>query len=267
MQREQIELQGIQFPSSIREDGVSIEILQLDTKRSLASRNLDNWISENYPSSDRPWGVVSHARSKEETLFLVLSYKRVLRTRYKVQSGRLSKQQEETTEPEIGEFHVRKDGMIELYSVAAKQRNIVIQSLAEFFGGDKNVASVLSLSNEAMIKLMKDATEVSSVSLTGIGNPFFSDVTLSGSDPANSRTYKELLSASATIKSFRGKFQSDSTERGSEESASSLMLLTITNNCKIRFYGGQIPVSQSDIEDFASRVRKLAKTALAEEST
>ncbi len=263
MQREQIELQGIQFPTSIREDGASFEILQLDAKTSLASKELDRWISENYPGSDRNWGVIASARSKEEVLFLVLSYKRVLRTRYKLQSGRLSKQQEEATEPEIGEFHVRKDGMMELYYVPAKQRNMVIQSLGEFFGGDKNIASSLLLSNEAMAKLMKEATEVSSVSLTGIGNPFFSDVTLSGSDPVNSRTYKELLSSSATIKSFRGKFQSDSSDSGGEGDGT--LLVTVTSSCKIRFYGGQVPVSQSDIEDYASRVGKLAKISMPSE--
>jgi hypothetical protein len=263
MQRGQIELQGIQFPSSIREDGASVEMLQLDARKSLASKNLDDWITNNYPGSDRNWGVITNSRSKEEVLFLALSYKRVMRTRYKLQSGRLSKQQEETTEPEIGEFHVRKDGLIELYSVPAKQKNMVIQSLGEFFGGDdKDIASPLLLTNESMMKLMKDAAEVSSVSLTGIGNPFFSDVTLSGSDPSNSRTYKDLLSSSAAIKSFRGKFQSNSPESGGE---SSFLLTTVTNSCKVRFYGGQIPVSQSDIEDFTSGVRKLAKLSRTEE--
>jgi hypothetical protein len=267
MQREQIELQGIQFPTSIREDGASVEITQLDSTKSLASKELDNWISDNYPSSDRNWGVIASARSKDEALFLVLSYKRVQRTKYKLQSGRLSKQQEEGTEPEIGEFHLRKDGLMELYCVPAKQKNMVFQSLGEYFGGDdKNIASPLFLSNEAMVKLMKDATEVSSVSLTGIGNPFFSDVTLSGSDPVNSRTYKELLSSTATIKSFRGKFDSDTPNGGSEADVSSLMIITVTSSCKIRFYGGQIPIAQSDIEDFALRVGKLAKVSLPSES-
>lgn len=253
MQREQIELQGIQFPAAIREEGASIEILQLDSK-SQALKDLESWATENQLDAERKWGVISHARSKEESVFLALSFRRVTRTRYRVQSGKLSRQQEEVTEPELGELHIRKDGVLELYSVPAKQKNMAVQSLGDFFGG-KEAAQTLGIPKDAMIGLMKEAVEVSSVSLTGIGNPFFSDVTLSGSDPANSRTFKELL-PSATIKSFRGKFHLDSgSDSGDGES---LVIATINSSCKVRFFGGQTPLAQADIEEFVSRVRKIA---------
>lgn len=245
MQREQVELQGIQFPVTVREDGASIEIVELRS-----SRNLDQWASENHFGSERPWGIISSAKSKEESFFLALSFRRVNRTRFKMQSGRLSKQQEEVTEPEVGELHLRRDGALEFYSVPAKQRNMIFQSLEESFS--KESLSSLTISKQSMLSLMEDAIEVSSVSLTGIGNPFFSDVTLSGSDPANSRTFKELL-PQATIKSFRAKFQVDS-----ENEEQSSIMITISNNCKLRFYGGQGVLSQSDVEDYVSKVRKVA---------
>ena len=264
MQREQVELQGIQFPASIRDEGASVELLNIEGAN--LPKGLEDWVSENHLASERQWGIISQARSKEEILLLALSFRKVLRTRYKMQAGRLTKQQEESTEPELGEFHFRRDGAMELYSVGAKQRNMVLQSLGEALG-DKQAAKPLFLSKESMLSLMSEATEVSSVSLSGIGNPFFNEMSLSGADPSNSRTFKEMLS-SGVIKSFRARYHIDSSagsEGGAQGKLDSL-LVTVSSNCKVRFYaGGQVVLSQSDVEEFLARVRKLASSEVATE--
>ena len=92
---------------------------------------------------------------------------------------------------------------------------------------------------------MSEAIEVSSISLNGLGNPFFSDASFSGADPVNSKTCKELI-ASGEIKSFRGKFQA------SGDGDSSLLVVGVSSSkCRTRFYGKDI--AQQDIEEFSKR--------------
>ncbi len=215
------------------------------------SDNVAEWAKDNTLEGDRQWGIISQAKSKEESLFLSLSFKRVQRNRLRLQNGRVERIQEEATEPEIGEFHVRKDGIIELYSFGAKHKSLLNHSLKDFFG-ENQAPSQLYLSKDAMRSLMVEAIEVSSVSLTGLGNPFFNDATFSGTDPANSKTYKDLA-ASGEIRSFRGKFQGSSSD-----SSGAPLMVTVNSNCKLRFFGGQTPVLQEDIEDFAKKVASIA---------
>jgi hypothetical protein len=246
MQRGQIQLQGIEFPFTTREQGTTVELV------SVKSRDYTDWIEENRLDGDRQWGIISHAKTTRENLLLSLTFRRVMRTRYKFQNGRIEKTQEETTEPELGEFHFRKGGLLELYSLSARLRGFVMKSLTESFGKDTPASFVLK--KDAMRSLMEEAIEVGSVSITGLSNPFFTDVSFAGSDPKGSKTYKELMQ-SGEIRSFRGKFQS-----GSEDSSSGPLSVGVSNNCKIRFYGGQNAVAQSDIEDFTEKVASVASS-------
>jgi len=250
MQKGQVQLQGIPFPYSVREQGASVELMKFESND---DQSMAKWAQENLLEGDRQWGVIAQSKSKEENLFLSLSFKRVQRSRLKLQNGRIERIQEEVTEPEMGEFHVRQDGILELYSYGAKQKTALAKSLSESFGND--CLKQLFLQKDAMKSLMTEAIEISSVSLTALGNPFFNDATFSGTDPANSKTYKEL-SASGEIKSFRAKFQS-----GESDSASAPLIVTVYSNCKLRFFGGQVPVPQSDIEDFAKKVTDIASDA------
>jgi hypothetical protein len=261
MQRSDIELSGIQFPQSIRDEGASVEILQLDARKSIATRDIENWITENSKGSENPWRIISHAKSKEESMLLVLSERKTISTRYKIQSGRLTKIQEETSEPEVGEIHLRRSGLLELYSVPAKQKRGALTSLADFFGGSEDTLSPLYFEKDAMMTLMEEASDVTSVSLSGIGNPFFSDITLSGPDPINSRTFKELA-PSAAIKSFKAKLGS----ANESEEGPDMMRVTVNNSGKVRFYGGRSPIPQASIEDYLTRVRKVATTATSDGS-
>ncbi|MDA4130088.1 MAG: hypothetical protein OK457_04915, partial [Thaumarchaeota archaeon] len=235
----------------------SVEILKLSAPKETA---IASWIKDNAFSrtaEDNRWGIIAQAKSKspEEMQFLTLSFKRVLRVRWKLQAGRLERVEEEATEPEICEAHLRiRDELLELYSFTAKQRTLLVKSMNESFGEDS--VSELFLSKDAMKSLMTEAIEVLSVSLTGLGNPFFSDATFTGTDPANSKTYRELL-PSGEIKSFRGKFQSS----GGDEVAGSPMLASISSSkCKVRIFGGQTPIAQSDVEEFVQRVANTASS-------
>lgn len=239
-----MQLEGIKFPSATREQGGSVELLKFD------SVDVSSWAKENMLEGDRQWGIISQAKSKDEDLFLSLSFRRVERTRLKLQNGRIERVQEEATEPEIGEFHFRGDGLLELYSLSAKQKSALTQSIRESFG--ENSIGQLYLSKDAMKSLMVEAIEVSSVSLSGLGNPFFNDATLSGTDPVNSKTYKDLV-GSGEIRSFRAKFQGASTE-----ASGAPLIVTVHSNCKLRFFGGKSPVAQEDIEDFAKKVASIA---------
>lgn len=224
----------------------------------MRSRDYSKWIAENMLEGDKQWGIISQAKNSEENILLSLTFKRVLRTRYKFQSGRIERIQEESTEPELGEFHFRKDDLLELYSCGAKQRTSILKSVSETFGTEEPISLVLS--KDAMRSLMEEAIEVNSVSITGLGNPFFTDVTLAGTDPKGSKTYKELL-LSGEIKSFRGKFQ-----MSSDDASIGPLMVTVSSNCKLRFYGGQTPISQSDIEDFARKVASLATSVVEEKA-
>ncbi len=231
MQKGNVELQGLQFPASIRDQGASVEILKTNVK------DVSRWAEENRLAQDRQWGIISRAKSKTEELFLGLSFKKVTRTRLVFREGRVERREEESTEPEIGEFHFRNDGVLELYSVGAKHRSLLIRSFTERFG--KESLEQLFLKKESMSKLMEEAVEVASVSLTGLGNPFFSDATLSGD-----------------LKYFRAKYSVDSSGE-----SSGVMMVTIHSNCKLRFFGGQNVQAQSDIEEFVTRVKTLASPA------
>ncbi len=102
MQRGQVQLQGFSFPFSIRELGTTVELISLKT------RDYSGWISENRLEGDKQWGVISEAKTKEENLLLSLTFKRVVRTRYRLQSGRIERVEEESTEPELGHFKFSK---------------------------------------------------------------------------------------------------------------------------------------------------------------
>jgi len=209
-------------------------------------------------AEEKQWGIVAQAKTKsiEEFQFLSLSFRRVLRVRWRLQAGRLERVEEEATEPEICEAHVKsRSGLLELYSYSAKQRTALLKSLKETFGEDS--ITELFLTKDAMKSLMTEAIEVLSVSLTGLGNPFFSDASLSGTDPANSKTYKELL-PTGEIKSFRAKYQPASS--GEDASIPPIMASVSSSKCKVRIFGGQYPVSQSDVEDFVERVANISSS-------
>lgn len=253
MQREQVQLQGIDFPETVRQEGASVELFRLESP---SFKDIEAWIVDNHFDTDRQFGFVSEANNKQEIMLLWLSFRRVIRTRYRVTAGRLSKLQEESTEPEIGELHFRRDGLLEMYAMSPKQRNLILNSLDESFR--ESSVKRLSLSKSAMISLMKEAVEVSSVSLSGLGNPFFSDMTLSGEDPVGSRTFKEIL-ASGSIKSFRGRFQIESGRDEISRNDMNYLLVTVHNKCKVRFHvGGENVVAQSSLEDFLNKVGELS---------
>jgi hypothetical protein len=245
-----IQLQGIQFPYSLRELGAAVEVLKFESG---SETEVNSWMQKNmFQAAEERWGIIAKAKSKDEYQCLTLSFKMVQRSRLKLQSGRLEKIEETTTEPEICEFHIKKkESILELYSFPAKQRTALLTSLKEEF--EKTAVQELSLPKDAMKSLMAEAIEVSAVSLSGLGNPFFSEASLSGTDPANSKTYKELLS-SGEIKSFRAKFQT----RNDEASAYPL-LVSVSNKCKLRIFGGQTPVSQSDVEEFVEKIANIAQ--------
>ncbi len=217
----------------------------------------DNVYNRNVEERSK-WGIIAQARAKplDELQFLSLSFRRVVRIRWRLQAGRLERVEEEVTEPEICETHVKmRSGLLELYSFTAKQRTALVKSLKETFG--EGSVSELFLTKDAMKSLMTEALEVLSVSLTGLGNPFFSDASFSGTDPVNSKTYKELLS-SGEIKSFRAKYQ---VESAGEDAATAQLLASISSSkCKVRVFGGQQPVAQSDIEDFLQRVANISSS-------
>ncbi len=246
MQRGQVQLQGIPFPYTVREQGASIELLKFDQN---AEQRVASWAGENSLEGDKQWGIIAQSKTKNENIYLSLAFRHVQRTRFKLTSGRVEQVTEESTEPEIGEFHFRDDGILELYSYGAKQRTALSKSFIETFGKDS--LRKLYLQKDAMKSLMTETIEVSSVSLTGLGNPFFSDATLSGTDPTNSKTFKELVAA-GEIKSFKGKFASG------DSVSDSPLIVTIHSSCKIRFFSGQTPVAQTEIEDFAKRIADIA---------
>lgn len=246
MQRGQVQLQGIPFPYTVREQGASIELLKFDQN---AEQRVASWAGENSLEGDKQWGIIAQSKTKSENIYLSLAFRHVQRTRFKLTNGRVEQVTEESTEPEIGEFHFRNDGILELYSYGAKQRTALSKSFIETFGKDS--LRKLYLQKDAMKSLMTEAIEVSSVSLTGLGNPFFSDATLSGTDPANSKTFKEMVAA-GDIKSFKGKFAAG------DSASDSPLVVTIYSSCKIRFFSGQTPVAQAEIEDFAKRIADIA---------
>jgi hypothetical protein len=259
LQREQLQLQGIQFPTITRDEGASIELLGFE--RTNFGKDLEKWIVENHYTSERQWGFISQVNSKEEILLLSLSFHKVIRTRLNVSRGHLTKQLEELTEPEISEIHFRKDGLMEIYSAGSKMRSTLLSSLNESLAGMDPVRT-LAIEKESMLSLMKDASEVTSISLAGLGNPFFSDAILSGADPSNSRTFKELISG-GTIRSFRARYFSEG-ESASEEHSSNreLLLVSVRNDCKLRFYTGRKNVLvQSEIEDFLSKLKKFVTSS------
>ena len=252
-----VELQGMQFPSAVRSQGTSVELVRGHLKE------ISSWAEENRLASDRQWGIISKARSKNEELFLALGFRKVTRTTLVLRDGRIERKQEETTEPEVGEFHLRRDGLLELYSCGPRLKSAILRSLGDSFGKDS--LEKLYLPKESMNKLMEEAIEILSVSFSGLGNPFFSDATLSGADPVNSKTCKEFMS-SGELKSFRAKFSvaspSSSAKRdGDGEDSSDILMATVYNGCKLRFFPGQGVQAQSDIEEFVSRVQDVAATA------
>jgi len=245
-----IQLQGIPFPYGVRDLGASVEVVRFE---GVKETELTSWIQKNmFQGDDEKWGIIAKSKSKEELQCLTMSFRRALRTRLRLVSGRIERVEEEATEPEICEFHIRsKEPILELYSFSAKQRTALFGSLSDEFG--KESILELSLTKDAMKSLMTEAIEISSVSLSALGNPFFSDATLTGTDPVNSKTYRELV-PSGEIRSFRARFQSRSDETGS-----SPLVVTVSMKCKIRFFGSQSPVLQSDIEEFVERVANIAQ--------
>ena len=256
---------GFPFPYSIRETGASVELLRLeDVKPS----EIESWSKENLygnasseDEADR-WGIIASAKGKAqrqdaESMFLSLAFRRIVRSSLKLVGGNIHRVEEETIEPEIDEFHLRtSQGILELYSPGAKQRTALLKSLRSAFGEESAVE--LFLTKDAMKSLMTEAIEVTSVSLTGLGNPFFGDASLTGTDPTNSKTYKELL-GSGEIKSFWAKFQPASSRE--DASISPLVMGVSASKCKVRFYGGQTPVAQSDIEDYTERIANIASAS------
>jgi hypothetical protein len=255
-----VELNGFSFPSAIREASTSVEILKFDPGKDI---EISDWADQNVftnPVSDEEalekWGIISHATAGKnlEDLYLSLSFRSTVRSVLQFRNGVVDRVDQQSLDPEIGEFHINhKAGLLELYSPNPKLRTNLVRSLKDFCG--ENSVSELFLSKDALRSLMEEAIEVTSISLTGLGNPFFSDATFSGTDPVNSKTCKELL-VSGEIKSFRAKYQT----AGSSNDASSPPLAASVSGskCKLSFYARQSPVSQGDIEDFIQRVSNIA---------
>lgn len=285
-QQNSIDVQQFGFPYSIREAGASLELLKLDD--GITESALNSWsaqlsfeqnggVKRSRPNpatakegegeeddETESWGIVAQSRQRkgEEIAFLVLSFRRVMSSRLLLRNGRIERVEEESVEPELSEFHARRDGYLELYSFGSRQRTKLLESIRDSFG--EGSVSELYLKRDAMKSLIAEALEVSSVSLTGLGNPFFSDASFSGTDPANSKTYKELM-ASGEIKSFRAKFQSST--NSSDAAAQPLGVSISSSKCKIRFYAGRVPVAQSDIEEFSKKVGDIATASSEKDGT
>lgn len=245
-----IQLQGITFPAGVRELGASVEVIRFEGSK---GRELENWAQNNlFQGGDEKWGIVASSKTKEESEFLAMGFRRLRVSRLKLVSGRVERVEEEITEPELCEFHMKsKDPVLELYSFSAKQRSTLFSSLREKFGRDE--VKELVLTKDGMKSLMTEAIEITSVSLSSLGNPFFSDATLTGTDPTNSKTYRELVT-SGEIRSFRGKFQSRA-----DDASSSPVTVTISSKCKLRFFASQSTVLQSDVEEFVEKVTNIAQ--------
>jgi hypothetical protein len=235
-----------------------VEVLKFESAK---DRQVNNWIQKSlYRNGEEKWGIIARSTTKDEAQCLTLGFKHSMRARLKLQSNRVERVEEETVEPEICEFHVKsKEGILELYSFSAKQRSSLLVSLAEEFGKDS--IQELTLSKDAMKSLMTEAIEVTSVTLSSLGNPFFSDATLTGTDPSRSKTYRELM-PSGDIRSFRGKFQGHN-----DEASSTPLILTVSAKCKLRFFGGQSPVLQADVEEFVEKVSNIAQLRKNSEAT
>src|SRR5487761_1017045 len=104
MQRGQVQLQGIPFPYSVREQGASVELLKFESS---SEQPMAKWAQENMLEGDKQWGIIAQSKTKEETLFLSLAFRKVQRARLRLQNGRIERIQEEVTEPEMGEFHIK----------------------------------------------------------------------------------------------------------------------------------------------------------------
>jgi hypothetical protein len=257
LQRGNVTLQGFQFPNVTRDQGTSVELIKTKAK------NVSKWAEEHSLGPDAPWGIIASAKAKNEDLFLALGFRKVTRSRLVYRDGRVERKEEESTEPEIGEFHFRNDGLLELYSCSAKLRGLILHSISDAFG--KESLDQLYLSKESMNSLMKDAIEVLSISLSGLGNPFFSDATLTGADPANSKTCKELMT-SGDVKAFRAKYSIESGGiRGGDKGGEALdvLMVTVHSNCKLRFFPGHGVQSQTDIEEFVTKTHKLSASTKA----
>lgn len=222
---------------------------------------LNSWIENSlFKDTSDKWGIIAKSKTREEVQCLTISFRQILRSRLRIHSGRIERIEEESVEPEVCEFHVQmKDHILELYSHSARQRSALFQSLKDGFG-EKAVREII-LTKDAMKSLMTEAIEVSSISLTGLGNPFFSDVTFTGTDPSNSKTYKELVPA-GEIRSFRGKFQTRTEEAGSPP-----LMVTVSSKCKVRFFGGQSLVLQPGIEEFVEKISNISQKRDDEEES
>src|SRR5690348_17015953 len=84
-----IEVEGISFPFSIREQGASVELLKFNNQK---KSSFTSWAKDHAfdtsrtggaDDEDSQWGIISSARSKksEESMFLSLSMKRGVSTR------------------------------------------------------------------------------------------------------------------------------------------------------------------------------------------
>lgn len=246
----QLQIQGIAFPSAVRDNGSSVEIVSFEGPK---ESELNLWIQNNlFKDGSDKWGIIAKSKSKEEFQFLTIAFRSVLRSRLRIHSGRIERIEEETVEPEVCEFHVQlKNPILELYAFSARHRSALFQSLRDSFG--EEAVRELVLTKDAMKSLMTEAIEVSSISLTGLGNPFFSDASFSGTDPSNSKSCKELIPV-GEIRSFRGKFQTRSEEAGSQP-----LMVTVSSNCKVRFFGGHSPILQPYIEEFVERISNISQ--------
>src|SRR5579872_3712655 len=110
-----IQLQGIPFPYGVRELGATVEVLKF---KGVKESEFSSWIQKNlFQNGDEKWGIIAKSKSKEEFQCLTMSFRRALRTRLRLHSGRIERVEEEVTEPEVCEFHSRsRDPVLELYS-------------------------------------------------------------------------------------------------------------------------------------------------------
>ena len=100
-----IQLQGIPFPYGVRELGASVEVIRFD---GVKDSELNSWIQNNLcRNGEEKWGIITSSKTKEEVQCLSIGFIRTIRTRLRLQSGRIERIEEEATEPEICEFHVK----------------------------------------------------------------------------------------------------------------------------------------------------------------
>ncbi len=185
-----------------------------------------------------------------------------MRTRLRLQSGRIERSEEEIIEPEdLRVSHQTKRSLSsELYLFSAKQRSGLFMSLGEEFG--KETLQELSLSKDAMKSLMTEAIEVTSVSLSALGNPFFSDATLTGTVTLKFQDFPGNCSLQASF----GRSAANS-RAAAKRQVLVLWSFQSRQSVSSASLAGPAWFLQSDIEEFVEKIANIAQPRDADTET